>query len=74
MIHYILVQVTYFSNNDNLLWVFLNQNLYLYVIFCIWPSFIVYNIYLKELDIRKYFHKKKLVILWIWEEKVGYIT
>jgi len=54
IIHWILVQVTYFSNNDNLLRVFLNQNLYLYVIFCIWPSFVVYNIYLKELDIRKY--------------------
>jgi len=60
--HWILVQVTYSSNKDNLLWVFLNQNLYLYVIFCIRSSFIVYNIYLKELDIRKY-----LKIFWLKE-------
>lgn len=52
MIHWIQIQVTYSSNKDNLLWVFLYQYLYLYEIFCIRPSLIAYNIYLEELDIK----------------------
>lgn len=41
------LRITYFSNKDDFLWVFLNDNFHLYKIFCCRPSFVAHNIHLE---------------------------
>lgn len=41
---------TYFSNENDFLGVLLNNNFYLYELFCIWPGFIAYYIYLENFE------------------------